>query len=485
MTRLRLRPIDPLIPLVVVLLALGLGGTENEAEMPPEQPPTAAPVTISDPFISLPSASLRENSQLSTLNSQPAALPLWREYLSGKRDLRVGLVKGVSKLSLYCEGDFQIFVDGAFLRDGNQGEYITFSGEMKESVTLAAEEGEVWTVRIDGRPFPGRYPGKMEVFYAGGNGETGLTLLNEVSVEEYVAGVAEKEMPSSFSLEALRAQSIAARSYALSYLDRHEDDGFDLCAGTHCQVYRGKPDTFGPAQAAAFSTRRQIIVYEGQPVRTFYHSTCGGATADGLFLAENSTNRAYLCGVLDAKAGAIPSGEKDISRFLSERSSGYCSISPKYRWQVSFTAREVDGFIQANLGQVLGQPWLRPGRVKSLRVGRRHGARAEVLEIDCEYGRYSLQGNTMRWLFHDAGDKFASRLMSTLFSLGVQRDGSGEPTRYVFTGGGWGHGVGMCQWGAEGRARAGASATDILSAYFPGTELWTEKVSEESEDTNE
>jgi SpoIID/LytB domain protein len=447
-----------LVLIITAFLAAGLGGWALQADEPTIEP--AVP----------------PDSQLSTLNSQLEILPLWREILSGKRPMRIGLARSAEKITLSCEGPFKVFVDGVFFRDAAEGESITFSGEMKEWVALVPEGNEAWSIRLDGRPFSGRYPGKMEIYSAGSGEAARLTLVNEVPLPEYVAGVIEKEMPASFCLEALRAQAIAARSYALSYLGRHAEEGFDLCAETHCQVYRGLPDPFAPAVSAAFSTRGQIITFQGQPVRTFYHSTCGGETADGLFLSENSTGLPYLAGAPDAQSRQPLSGEEAISRFLSENSSGYCSISPKYRWRVSFTAEEMNALIQANLGGAIGIPGLNAGKVKSLRIASRRGARVKTLEVECESGTYSVQGNSIRWLFCGDSGTSSSRLLSTLFTLSMEKDGAGSPKRYNFTGGGWGHGVGMCQWGAEGRARVGASASDILSAYFPGTELWTEEI---------
>jgi len=431
-----------------------------------------------------PPAAAASDFGLTTQNSELTTLPLWREYLSGKRPIRIGLASAVSQVTLAGEGSFAIFVGEAFLRQGREGEILTFSGEMKEKMTLAPEEGKAWSVKVNDQPLAGRYPGKMEIFSTGSGEGAKITLVNEVPLEDYVAGVVEREMPSSFSVEALRAQAICARSYTLYYLGRHQAEGFDLCAQTHCQIYRGRPDFLGRPVVAAYTTRGQILVFQGQPVRTFYHSTCGGETANGLALSENPTTLPYLLGVPDAQSRAPLSGEETIASFLGGNSDSFCSISPKYRWQVSFRAGEINAIIQANLPTLLKQPDLKPGKVKSMRIAVRLAARVQALEIECESGTYSVQGNDIRWLFRNS-DKAKNGLMSTFFSLSISRDETGNPIKYTFTGGGWGHGVGMCQYGAEGRARAGAGALEILAAYFPGTELWTEEVIEESEAANE
>jgi len=107
------------------------------------------------------------------------------------------------------------------------------------------------------------------------------------------------------------------------------------------------------------------------------------------------------------------------------------------------------------------------------------------LEVICDAGTFLVRGNAIRWLFRGNSDKARSGLMSAFFSLSVSKDKAGNPRQYTFTGAGWGHGVGMCQWGAEGRARSGASAAEILSAYYPGTELYSEELAAETGEGNE
>jgi stage II sporulation protein D len=105
--------------------------------------------------------------------------------------------------------------------------------------------------------------------------------------------------------------------------------------------------------------------------------------------------------------------------------------------------------------------------VLDMRILNRVGARVSVLEVVCECGTFYVKDNYIRRLF--AGKP--ERVKSTYFTLTVNKDDSGKPLEYVFIGGGWGHGVGMCQMGAAGRANAGQTAEEILQAYYPGTKL--------------
>lgn len=407
----------------------------------------------------------------------------WQDYLTGNRLMAIGLARRAQEVSLVCNGSFKIFVNGVLLRSGAAGEVVTFSGEMNERLTLVPEPGKLWFVKVNGRPLSGvsegkaafRYPGKLDIFASpgcGGGDQARVTLVDRIPLEQYVCGVIEEEMPSSFPLEALRAQAICARTYALFYLGRHQADGFDLCASTHCQVYNGKPDRYSSPVAAAFSTRGQVLLYDGQPAGTFFHSTCGGETADGRFLAENTRDRPYLVGVSDLRARTVPYDDNGLKRFLAGGSEGYCRGSRKYRWTVTLSAAEVDTLVQANLGKVLGQPSLQPGKVKMLRIASRERARVKVLTVECAESSYDVEGNNIRWLFKGASQAKGG-LMSTMFTMSVGKDAAGN-LQYTFVGGGWGHGVGMCQFGAQGRAQAGQSAAEILAAYFPGAELWNQ-----------
>ncbi len=435
----------PLYALIVLLGSLALAGRGQEAVLP------AAGLTT-------------DNSQLTT----PAD---WRDLLAGRRPLRVGLVMCASTLQLVPDGAFRMESEDGISRAGEAGETVSFSGRMKDKVALVPEEGKGWAVKINSGPAV-HYRGKMEVFASLAG--AGITLVNVLSLEDYIAGVVAKEMGPNFCLEAQRAQAIAARTYALHYLSRHQADGFDICGGVHCQAFTGDADDYGRAKAAAFSTRGQILLYKGKPARTLYHSTCGGETASGQDFDPDPENSPYLGKVCDGARS-----EDGDEQYLSSQPDSFCRISPRYRWEINFSAAQVDALMAKNLGSVLKQPGLQPGEVKSLRVAEKSGRRAKGLEVKCEAGTFLVEGNAIRWLFR--GEPLKARygestfstsgLPSTLFTLSVKKDAAGNPAKYTFTGGGWGHGTGMCQYGAEGRARKGQRAAEILAAYYPGTEL--------------
>jgi SpoIID/LytB domain protein len=409
---------------------------------------------------------------------QTDSQPDWRSVLSGKQPISVGLMVGAVEITAACRGPFQIQSEGGGSREGQPGETLTFSDNIKYPVNLIAGDGGVWQIAINGKPLAGDYPATLKIFPSGKAAKSGLTLVNILPLDDYVAGVTAKEMPASFSLEALRAQAIAVRSYSLYYLGlKHIAEGFDLCSGSDCQMYSGLPDPLSRAAYAAASTKGQVLLYHDQPIRAQYFSTCGGETAMASFLkADANGSPPYLAGASDCDPShPLLADEKQARDFLGPNSEGYCVISPHYRWTQTFRADEVNAFAVQNLARLTHIPDLKPGKVKSLQVIRRLGGRAQALQVDTESGSYTLAGDDIRWFFGKQG------LKSTFFVLDIKKDSRDRPKQYIFTGAGWGHGVGMCQYGADGRARAGQSAAEILEAYYPGAQLWISDTTSESE----
>ena len=147
---------------------------------------------------------------------------------------------------------------------------------------------------VDGKPFAGRnlrvmpldeksadaaievnrksYRGTIDINVL----TSGLTAVNKISLEQYLYGVMPKEMPDTWPAEALKAQAVAARTFALYSLHKHEAEGFDLCASTHCQVYGGETVESVNATAAVDATRGETLLYKGKPIYASFHTTSGG-----------------------------------------------------------------------------------------------------------------------------------------------------------------------------------------------------------------
>ncbi len=279
-----------------------------------------------------------------------------------------------------------------------------------------------------------------------------LTTVNVLPLERYLEGVVAKELghPVRGAWEAQRAQAVAARTYALKRLGSRAEIGFDVHGSVLDQAYAGLPQPRDSlAVRAVRSTRGQALLYRGYLIDAYYHSTCGGSTAR-VELVFDDPPAPYLVSVSDRR----PDG-------------GYwCQASRYFRWSVSYPMEELQATLDRNLPSLLPMPPTGVGRVSDLQVARfTPEGRALAVQVVTSTGRYLVSKNEIRSLFADAEGRI---LRSTQFLLRpAHRGGSLEELTVV--GGGWGHGVGMCQVGAMARAEAGQDYREILEAYYPGT----------------
>jgi len=285
-----------------------------------------------------------------------------------------------------------------------------------------------------------RYPGTLEVQRAD-DGTLELTVT--LAFEAYLQGIA--EVPPSWPREALKAQAIAARSYALATTDWDGEEGEPLrtpiCATTACQVYRGIPVPFEPSvhrwYAAVRRTSGEVLLFDGRPADTVYFSTSNGQTY-GNDVVFGSPPLPYLRPVVERDDGAssvshwsVRLSFDDLRRFLAAAGEW-----PAGR---SISRVQLDGSTVTVSGE---------GRSRSMDQGTFRDA-VNVWGPCLKPGRYppgSLPVTVpSRWMTMSSG-----------------------PDAVVATGRGWGHGAGMVQWGAYGKARRGLSASDILAYYYGG-----------------
>jgi stage II sporulation protein D len=266
-----------------------------------------------------------------------------------------------------------------------------------------------------------------------------------IPFEDYVKGVVAGEMPADFELEALKAQAVAARTYSLSKIIRSGSGGnpdhpsAPVCDDTHCQVYRSPEELaeiksaewmatgWPKIQKAVDSTKGQLMYYQGTLVeQPLFHSSSGGKT-------ENSE---------DVFVSALP--------YLRSVDSPYEAAAPHQHEQIEiplseFSQKLKQAYPKKNLGTV--------NRSTVKVVERSSGGRVALLQA----GNLTVKGREIRDLFG---------LRSANFSVSVQGNS------VLFTTEGYGHGVGMSQWGANGMAQAGYKYTDILTHYYTGVEVY-------------
>jgi SpoIID/LytB domain protein len=292
----------------------------------------------------------------------------------------------------------------------------------------------------------------------------GLLLINHVNLEEYLYGVLASEMPGNWPAEALKAQAVIARSQALyrRLVSRpHGARGYDLCDEQHCQVYGGVAAESRKAREAVDATHQEILSFNGRPAHTIFFSNCGGHTQSGAEVGW--ADLPYWQAVFDGRQKeAPPASPLELKDWLQGEPRAYCNIPryispPEFRWTRAVPARDLEGRLarKAAIGRIQAVTPLRrsaSGRVLSIRI--RGTAGDVVLDKEHEIRRTLGLGP----------------LRSTLFVTETVRR-KGLVDAVLFYGGGWGHGIGMCQAGAGGRAESGWSYQGILAHYFPGTKF--------------
>jgi stage II sporulation protein D len=286
---------------------------------------------------------------------------------------------------------------------------------------------------------------------------SGLLVLNRIRIDEYLAGVVPIEIgnrPASDSA-AVQAQAVAARSYAYTHLDPSDPRGFDVTSTVADQVYGGVDVETPLATRAVMSTRGLVLKYAGRVVNAPYSSSCGGQTAEASEV-WNSGSGPYLKSVSDR----IPGSDRY-----------YCDIGPRFTWTKTFDEPDLVGTVSRYLATVTTVPGNNPGRPQSIAVvSKTPSGRVGELRITTDRGTFTIRGNDIRYVLRGAGGDI---LYSTYFSVDSSQERDGYLRSLSLHGGGNGHGVGMCQWGAIGRARAGQDFRTILGTYYPGTTVGT------------
>jgi stage II sporulation protein D len=273
------------------------------------------------------------------------------------------------------------------------------------------------------------YGGALEVWRSA----DGLTLVNEIGLEDYVAGAVRAEASEKWAADALRAMAVVVRTYAVFRQQRMAGKSFHVVAGSQDQNYAGRVADGSPASEAARATAGQVLTWQGSVFPAFYHSDSGGYTEppQTVFSGEGIPP---LPGVRDE----------------------FSVDSPNYSWTITLPL--------AVVGERLRQGGLDVGGITSLAVLER-SASLRVVRLGVEHtrGTATVKGTDFRRLLgYDV-------LKSTLF-VAVVEDGGVR-----FEGRGWGHGVGLSQYGAKGMADRAYGYREILAHYYPGASLTTLK----------
>jgi stage II sporulation protein D (peptidoglycan lytic transglycosylase) len=390
--------------------------------------------------------------------------PATRPPVTSEPLVRVGLAVGVTRASFQPAGGRYLIHERqnddpiAVVADGET--WGMAAGERGDELRVVDQRG--WLSRPHARPVrvepldgdsllrvgDARYAGALELLPVPG----GLTVVNELPLERYLRGVLAREMSGSdATMEAVKAQAIAARTYALKRMGSRAALGFDLFGDVQDQAYGGEEGVSAAVERALSETRGQVMLSEGLLIDAYFHSTCGGTTA-AVEEAFPESPVPYLVSVDDDGA----------------KGSFYCEASRYFRWQARYDRDRLESLLGTNLGRFTALPPAGLGDLYDMDIAESSpGGRVLALRIETSTGSFQVVRNDIRWLFAESN---SLGLRSTLFLLRKERRG-GVVDEVALTGGGWGHGVGMCQVGALGRAAAGASHPDILAHYYRGVHL--------------
>lgn len=383
----------------------------------------------------------------------------WQE-----RIIRVALATSAPRAQVSARGDYRLFAEGGSALIANPQAGVTYTIERDGSRLRAVRENGVATAWRGGPLVVSTVDEDAPVVYDGRSyrGElwivpvdSGLRVINRLFVEDYLRSVVPAEIGARPAEEhaAAEAQAVAARSYVFTRLGSLRDmRGYDVVAGVADQVYRGVATERPVTDLAVSATMGLVLYYNGRAVSAPYSSTCGGSTA--------------------AAGEVFRANEEPHLRRVSDRIPGsdrfFCENAPRFKWTRSLEGDVLERAMATYLRRYARSGSGPVGVVRDVRVESfTPSGRAVAILVDTDAGRFRVQGNDTRYVLRPPDGEM---LNSTYFTLAA-RTQNGRVRSLTVNGGGYGHGVGMCQWGAIGRARAGHDFRSILLAYYPGTTI--------------
>ncbi|MBE9177027.1 SpoIID/LytB domain-containing protein [Oculatella sp. LEGE 06141] len=316
----------------------------------------------------------------------------------------------------------------AFVLDADVGRVIVNTAQSQQPAGL------VWL-----EPSDGGYVYIGDKWYRGRalvvpTGQEELTAVNYVDLEEYLYSVVGAEVPTSWPIEALKAQAVAARTYALHQRQTSANEVFDVGDTTSWQVYGGLSEEAVSTQMAVNATKGQVLTYSGRIIDAVFHACAGGHTENVEDVWRNPLP--YLRGV--------PAYDADV---------------PACQWSRNFTAAELSNNLPGlgNIIAIVPQSQTASGRIVRMEVRGDAGTRV-------------MTGEEIRRALGLRSSKFriSAPRMAQIASTG---GGPTVPTDFLFEGSGYGHGLGMSQWGAYTLALQGSTYQQILNHYYTGTAL--------------
>ena len=436
--------------------------------------------------------------------------------INSEPKIKVALLQNYNEAHIALNGRFLLpdgrVIDGQFTVRADQWlvGLIDSSGKKilrQKEILLSATEGASFTVfdvkigidfhwqRNQEQSFRGN------LFLSAGS-DSSFNFINEITLEDYLESVISSEMSAAAPLEFLKAQAITARSWLVAMLlrkkinataandsqsteneiiiwhDVNDHRGFDVCADDHCQRYQGITRIISKnVHTAVKDTRGFFLVYSGEICDARYYKSCGGQT-EIFSTAWEDKSPDYLRSITDdVQQHPLIQSEAQAECWLTGRPHAYCDTTDKellskilpafdqetpdfYRWQVIYKRQDLEEIIRKKSGINVGTlqnliPLERgpSGRIYKLKI--EGSQRTVIIGKELEIRRCLSE----------------SHLLSSAFVVSVERATTGEISRFILSGGGWGHGVGLCQIGAAVMASKGFKVEEILAHYFTGAQI--------------
>ncbi|MDH3892519.1 MAG: SpoIID/LytB domain-containing protein [candidate division Zixibacteria bacterium] len=361
-------------------------------------------------------------------------------------------VGGDRQFAIEClkDGEQEVYYSNRPVTIINRGQFLAVENTQQAVITENIDEvnviprGATNRLQVGGK----RYRGLMKLLPDG----YVVQLINVVYMEDYLRGVVPPEIGkrADSEIEAVKAQAVAARTYAMAHLQQYPSEQYDMKSSIMDQVYQGLSVENDLINRSIDGTAGQTITFDDKFINAYYHSTCGGMT-DDIESVWDRKETPYLKAVAD---------------------SGACSWSKYYTWREVFTESQLRGRLEQYLSSDRGRDMVISRITDVVPAERSPGGRIAMMTVVTEAGNYSFKKDRIRWVVGRTSNPDLI-LPSDRFDVVIKRDASGRVETVTFKGRGYGHGVGMCQCGAIGLARQGWSFNAILQHYFTGVELQT------------
>ena len=346
------------------------------------------------------------------------------------------------------DGKQSIYYSSQPVKVKNQGSYIKVTNHKGNTIEDRLDEVNIIPRGNSNRikAVNKRFRGIMKILPDGGN----VQLINIVYMEDYLRGVVPPELGkrTEEEIEAVKAQAVAARTYAMAHLKQYHNQPYDMKSSIIDQVYEGVNVELKIVNRAIDATAGYVLFYQDEYVNAYYHSTCGGMT-DNIEMVWDRKELPYLKAVKDDDA---------------------CSWSKYFRWEEHFTEKQLRNRIEQYLSSDRGRD-LRIAKIKDIQIFERTpGGRVSTMKVITGKDTYTFKKDRIRWVIGRTSNPDLI-LPSDNFEIQLDKKSNGDLQAVTFSGKGYGHGIGMCQCGAIGYSRKGWTYESILTHYYTDVEI--------------